>query len=273
MAKNRLRQLIREGKATVGTHYSCTWPSLVEIIGNSGMFDYAEFTGQYSPYTPHDLEHLARASELTGMDAMIKIEQEPRTFIVARAIQAGFTAMLFADCQTTDDVKKCVQAVKLIPQGGVNGYQSGRVTGYGTVRGRPITLTDYVRHVDEIVIAVMIETKSLVDDIEEALSVPGIDMVQFGASDFSISLGRPGVGYADGEITEAMERTYQTAKRKGIRIRAECTVEDMKKWIDLGCRDFCIGSDTAIIRSWTQQNGKAIRETLEKAKLLGRSTL
>jgi len=268
MPRNRLRQLIREGKPTIGTHYSCIWANLVEIIGNSQQFDYAEFTGQYGPYTLHDLEHLARACEVTGMDAMIKIDQEPRTFIATRAIQAGFTAMLFADSRTVEDVKKCVQSVKLIPQGGINGVQYGRVMGYGTVRGQPVTLKDYVKHVDDIVIAIMIETETLVDDIEEALSVPGIDMVQFGPSDFSISINRPGEGYKNAQITEAMERSYQVAKRKGIRIRAECGVEDMQKWIELGCKDFCIGSDTGTIASWARNAGKAIRDTLAKANLL-----
>jgi len=268
MPRNKLRQLLRDGKPTVGTHYSCTWANLVEIIGNSNMFDYAEFTGQYGPYTPHDLEHLARACELTGMDAMIKIDQEPRTFIATRAIQAGFTAMLFADCRTVQDVKECVQSVKLIPQGGINGVQYGRVMGYGIVRGQPVTLPDYVKHIDEIVIAIMIETKSLADDIEETLSVPGIDMVQFGPADYSVSIGRPGEGYKNAQITEAMERSYQAAKRKEIRIRAECSVEDMQKWIDLGCKDFCIGSDTSTISAWAQNTGKAIRNTLDKAKLI-----
>jgi hypothetical protein len=76
------------------------------------------------------------------MDAMIKIDQEPRTFIATRAIQAGFTAMLFADCRSVNDVKNCVQSVKLIPQGGINGIQYGRIMGYGYVRGQPVTLAD-----------------------------------------------------------------------------------------------------------------------------------
>jgi len=268
MPRNKLRKLIREGKPTVGTRYTCTWANLVEIIGNTQQFDYAEFTGQYGPYTLHDLESLARACELTGMDAMIKIDQEPRTFIATRAIQAGFTGMLFADCRTTDDVRKCVQSVKLIPQGGINGIQYGRVMGYGIVRGQPVTLEEYVKYIDDIVIAIMIESKSIADDIEQALSVPGIDMVQFGPSDYSISISRPGEGYKNPQITEAMERCYEVAKRKGIRIRAECDVEDMQKWIDLGCRDFCIGTDTATIRAWAQNTGKAIRETLQKADLV-----
>jgi 4-hydroxy-2-oxoheptanedioate aldolase len=268
MPRNNLRRLLREGKPTVGTHYSCTWANLVEIIGNSQQFDYAEFTGQYAPYTLHDLEHLARACEVTGMDAMIKIDQEPRAFIATRAIQAGFTAMLFADCRTSEDVKKCVQSVKLIPQGGINGVQHGRVMGYGIVRGQPVTLEDYVKYIDDIVIAIMIETRSLVDDVEEALSVPGIDMIQFGPSDFSVSIGRPGEGYENAQITEAMERSYQVAKKKGIRIRAECDVGDMQKWIDLGCKDFCIGTDTRVIGAWAVNTGRAIRQTLTKADLL-----
>jgi len=268
MPRNKLRKLLREGKPTIGTHYSCTWANLVEIVGNSQQFDYAEFTGQYGPYTLHDLEHLARACEITGMDAMIKIDQEPRTHIATRAIQAGFTAMLFADCRTAEDVRRCVQSVKLIPQGGINGVQYGRVMGYGIVRGHPVTLADYAKFIDEIVIVIMIETESLVDEIEDALSVPGIDMVQFGPSDFSVSIGRPGEGYKNAQITEAMERSYQGAKRKGIRIRAECSVEDMQRWMDLGCLDFCIGSDTATISAWAQNTGKAIREKLREANLL-----
>jgi 4-hydroxy-2-oxoheptanedioate aldolase len=268
MPENRLRRLIKEGKPTVGTHYSSTWANLVEIIGNSQQFDYAEFTGQYGPYTLHDLEHLARACEITGMDAMIKIDQEPRTYIASRAIQAGFTAMLFADCRTSEDIRKCVQSVKLIPQGGINGLQYGRVMGYGIVRGQRVTLSDYVKFIDALVIGIMIETKTLADDIEEALSMPGIDMVQFGPSDFSISINHPGEGYKNPEITEAMERSYQAARRRGIRIRAECTVEEMDKWLDLGCRDFCIGSDTNTISMWAQNTGKAIKETLRKKNLI-----
>lgn len=175
--------------------------------------------------------------------------------------------MLFADCRTAEDVRKCVQSVKLIPQGGINGYQMGRVTGYGRVRGKPTTLSDYVEFIDKIIIAIMIESESLVDDIEEALSVPGIDMVQFGPSD-SISTDHPGEGYKNTQISEARERSYQVAKRRGIGIRSECSIDEMQKWIDLDCKDFCIGWDTATINAWAQSTGNAIREKLVNNKLL-----
>jgi 2-keto-3-deoxy-L-rhamnonate aldolase RhmA len=139
--------------------------------------------------------------------------------------------------------------------------------GYGKVRGQPVSLADYVKFIDEIVIAVMIETKTLSDDIEEVLSIPGIDMVQFGPGDFSISIGHPGEGYKNAQISEALEKSYNVAKRKGIRIRAECGVEEMPKWIEMGCKDFCVGSDTGTISAWAQSSGKAIRDNIAKAKL------
>ena len=51
----------------------------------------------------------------------------------------------------------------------------------------------------------MVEKKSCVDDLEAILSVPGIDMVQFGGSDFSMSIGKPGQ-HGDPEVRGGRER-------------------------------------------------------------------
>ncbi|UCH37497.1 MAG: hypothetical protein JSV76_07465, partial [Candidatus Bathyarchaeota archaeon] len=86
-------------------------------------------------------------------------------------------------------------------------------------------------------------------------------------SDYSISINHPGEGYKNAQISEALEKSYQVAVKKGIRIRAECTIEEMPKWIELGCKDFCIGSDTGTIRTWAQKKGQAIRHVLASSKL------
>ena len=39
MRKNRLRELLDAGKPTLGTHLHSTWPSIVEAVGHTGMFD------------------------------------------------------------------------------------------------------------------------------------------------------------------------------------------------------------------------------------------
>jgi hypothetical protein len=81
MRPNRLRQLLRSGAPTLGTHLAISWPSIVELVGHSGMFDYVEFVAEYAPYDLYALENLGRAIDLfPQMTGMTKIEQQPRTF-------------------------------------------------------------------------------------------------------------------------------------------------------------------------------------------------
>jgi 4-hydroxy-2-oxoheptanedioate aldolase len=88
-------------------------------------------------------------------------------------------------------------------------------------------------------------------------------MVQFGPGDYSISIGHPGE-WTHPKVKEAELKTIKTALEFGIRPRAECTVEDAQKYIDLGVRDFCIGVDLEMISNWCQVNGSKLRELLQR---------
>ena len=92
MRPNKLRELLRAGKPSVGTHLHSIWPSLVEIVGHTGGYDYIEFSGEYAPYDMYGLEHWCRAAELMDLGTLIKLDQEPRTWLAQRAIGAGFQA-------------------------------------------------------------------------------------------------------------------------------------------------------------------------------------
>jgi 2-keto-3-deoxy-L-rhamnonate aldolase RhmA len=109
---NRLRELLKEGRPSVGTHLHATWPSVVEVVGHTGQYDYVEFSGEYAPYDLHGLDNFCRAAELLGLGAMIKLDQEPRTWLAQRAIGAGFQSVLFADIRTAEDARTCVRAVR-----------------------------------------------------------------------------------------------------------------------------------------------------------------
>ena len=92
MRPNKLRELLKADKPTLATHIHTTWPSVIEAIGHTGLYDYVEFVGEYGPYDLHDLDNMCRAAELYAMSMMIKVDQEPRGFLAQRAIGSGFTA-------------------------------------------------------------------------------------------------------------------------------------------------------------------------------------
>ena len=48
---------------------------------------------------------------------------------------------------------------------------------------------DYAAMVRNTVAAFMVEKKECLDNLEEICEIPGVDMVQFGPSDYSMSLG------------------------------------------------------------------------------------
>ena len=217
MRRNLLRERLNAGEPTVGTHILSSWPTLVELIGHSGQYDYVEFTAEYAPFDMHDLDNLGRAFELTDLGGMIKIEQTQYTHQAMRAIGSGFQSVLFADIRTVEDAQACVDAVRAETTMATGARGRGRLgvgmrRDVGTVRhgGTPA----YVDALNEVVIAIMVEKKSCVDDLDAILSVPGIDMVQFGASDYSMSIGMTGQ-HGHPEVLAAETQDHRDGAEEG----------------------------------------------------------
>jgi 4-hydroxy-2-oxoheptanedioate aldolase len=252
--------MLKAGKPTVGTHIHTTWPAIVEIIGHTGLYDYVEFVGEYGPYDLHDLDNLGRAAELYGLSSMIKVDQEPRGFLAQRAIGSGFQSVLFADCRSIEDVRECVRIVRpdTPEDGGIYGVATRRFTymGYG---GTP----DYVQALRDIVVAIMIEKRGTVENLEAVLSVKGVDMVQWGPADYSVSIGRAGEWRSSGLFKETELRVIKTALAMGIPPRAEIRSADQAKYyLDLGVKHFCIGTDVVILFDWWKQHGEGLRKAI-----------
>ncbi len=265
MRRNLLRERLNAGKPTVGTHILSAWPTLVELIGHSKQYDYVEFTAEYAPFTMHDLDNLGRSFELMNMAGMIKIEQTQYTHQAMRAIGAGFQSVLFADIRSVEDAKLAVDAVRAETTmvRGVRGRGRlgvGMRRDVGTVRegGTPA----YVDALNEVVIAIMVEKMSCVDDLDAILSVPGIDMVQFGASDFSMSIGKTGQ-YGHPDVLAAESKTIQTALKKGLHPRVELRdPSQASRYLEMGVKHFCIGWDVRILADWWDTKGAEMRKLL-----------
>lgn len=260
MKGNKLRELLDKGEPTLGTRFLIPWPGVIEIIGYTGVFDYVEFVSEYAPFTLHDLDNFARAAELVNISTMIKIDQEPRTFLAERALAAGIQNILFADIRSVEDAEAVVRAVKTEPRG-INGVRVSRGVNY---LFPPTTVKDVVKVCKDAVIAIMVERKSAVENLEEILSVDGIDMVQFGPADYSVSIGVPGERNHP-KVQEAEIKTIKTALKMNVRPRAEIRrPEDAEKYIKLGVRDFSLNTDIRILYGWLKENGEKLKETISK---------
>ncbi|MBA7622467.1 4-hydroxy-2-oxo-heptane-1,7-dioate aldolase [subsurface metagenome] len=263
MKKNKVRELLDAGKPTIGTHMVTTSPQIVEIIGYSGAFDYIELVGEYASWGLADLENFARSVELfPHMSSMMKVDQEPRIFITTRSLGCGIQNILFSDIHSAAEVKECIRAVRpeTPEDGGVHGCSMRRNVGYLLECGNEA----WAKAQRDVVIAIMIEKASAMEHLDEILSVKGVDMVQFGPCDYSISIGKLGQAQSP-EIEKVQRDMIELALKKGVQPRVEIgSFEQAKEYIDMGVRHFCIGTDLVTIYQWCQQNGEGMR------KLLGR---
>jgi 4-hydroxy-2-oxoheptanedioate aldolase len=257
MRPNRLRALLNAGEPSIGTHLLSSWPTLVELVGDAGNYDYIEFVAEYAPFTTHDLDNLGRALELKNLGGMIKIEQTQYTHQAMRAIGSGFQSVLFADVRTVEDAKSCVAAVRAeTPRsGGRLGVGMRRDVGTVLEGGSPA----YVAALDEVVIALMVEKRECVEDLDAILSVKGIDMVQFGSSDYSMSLGLTGQRNHP-DVKHAERKTIETALKLGLHPRVELAdIKQAAPYLEMGVQHFCIGWDVRILYDWWRTNGEGIR--------------
>ena len=263
MRQNRLRTLFNEGKPSFGTRVQSSWPLVTELVGRSGQFDYVEFLAEYAPYSLHDLDNIGRAIELSpNFCGMIKVEQAAQWHVAVRAMAAGIQNVLFTDVRNAHDAREVVRAVRA--EGPDNDYTHGLANG----RVHLDSPADFVEYYNDAVIAIMIEKRTSVENLEEILRVPGIDMVQFGPGDYGISIGKASASYAGGlhpEVREAREYTINKCLEMGVRPRAEITsVAEVDYYLELGVKDFNLSSDVAILRTFYSEHGSALRARVDE---------
>ncbi len=253
MRRNPLRERLDRGAPTLGTHILTPWPGMVEVIGRSGRFDYVEYVGEYSSFSLETLDNIGRAIELfPDLAGMMKVEEQTRGFIATRAVDAGIQNVLFTDVRTADDARECVALVRPeTPEaGGRHGYGSRRNVGYGTY-GNAVS---WVEAMNEVVVALMIEKSAAVSNLDEILEVGGVEMVQFGPVDYSISIGKPEA--ARTPAVSAVER--EVIAKALVHPRVEvATVEETRPFLDLGVRHFCVGWDLAVLAAWCRDQSDA----------------
>jgi 4-hydroxy-2-oxoheptanedioate aldolase len=232
------------------------------VVGHSGLYDYIEFVAEYGPYNLHDLDNICRAAELYDLSTMIKVDQAGRDFATQRAIGSGFQSVLFADVHSVEEAQACVKIVR--PDTPEDRGQFGAAMrrfaymGYG---GGP----DYVEALRDVVVVLMIEKQGAVEQLEEILSLDGVDMIQWGGTDYSMNIGKAGARQTP-ELKEVERKVFETALKMGVPPRAEIGSADQAKYfLDMGVRHFCIGTDISVLYAWWKDHGEGLRRALEGA--------
>lgn len=266
MTENKLRRLLDEGKPSVSTRLWSPWAFYTEALGSTHKFDYMEFVGEYAPFTQYDLENLCRAAELHDMSSMMKVDFQNRGYFAQKAVCSGFQSIMFADHDSCDQVRETIKFMKskTPAAGGTFGYPNRRYIGTQS----HIDQLSHAKRLNEIVLSFMIEKHETVESIEEFCAIDGVDMIQFGPSDYCMSLGFNRSDYVN-EFKAAERKCIEVALKNGVQPRCEIgTADEAKYYIDLGVKHFSIGDQFKVVKAFWEKEGDKMAQVLADEKMI-----
>src|SRR5512140_2959088 len=159
---------------------------------------------------------------------------------IKHALDAGAQGIIVPMVKGAEEVRAAVRYTRFPPDGERGAGGLSPHLGFGV--SRPV----YIQRVNqEILFGVQIETLEAVENVEEILDVPGVDMCFIGPNDLHLALGYPAMFWsAEPRFVEAVRRVEAACARRRMPIGTLCTdVASAKDRIRDGYTFVGMGSD------------------------------
>lgn len=239
MADRTFRERLEDGETTIGTFQIIDSPMVAEIVGLAG-FDFTIIDQEHGPLTAETSLGLCAAAERGGASPIVRVRAntEPE---IQRALDIGAAGVEIPQIETLEDARAAVDASRFNPVGarGLSPYV--RAGGY---KGGP----DYTdRQNEEVTVIVHIEGERGVENLDDIMTVDGIDVLFLGPYDLSQSLGIPGQ-VQDERVEELMDDVCDRAAEEGMIVGTFADNPEMAhRWIDVGVQYIAYYVDAPIL--------------------------
>jgi 4-hydroxy-2-oxoheptanedioate aldolase len=253
MRLNRFRRLLREEQPIICISPGIPSPELVEFLGYLG-FDVVFVDAEHGVIGPGRAQEMVRAADAAGVATITRVPSSDPSTILGY-LETGTDGVIVPHVCSATDAQRAVQAVKYAPLGLRGAHSATRAASYGATEGA----ADYfARANQETVVGVMIEDRAALENLDEILAVPGVDLCLIGPGDLSVSMGYPGQPYHP-EVQQEVDSAMKAVRAAGI---AAGTVagdgEETRQLFERGFR-FALVSVTKILTTGS-------RHLLEQAR-------
>ena len=219
-----LKEKIKNGEKTIGTIISMGELCVSDIFSRIG-YDFLWIDMEH-PYVSYEQVHqhtaIARAN---GTPVVVRIPQND-TVALKKVLEMGIDGIVFPMIKTAQEVKALVDYA-LYPPDGTRGFGPMAANRYGLTDAR-----EYVAEANrKLCLFVQIETKEIIDELDEIMKNEYIDGYIFGPNDLSGAIGDFLNVYAE-KTTKLMESVIEKLREnnKYIGIATGSTKQDVLSW-------------------------------------------
>lgn len=237
---NSLRQRLRQGDVVLG--------QMVLELFTSGIGPMLAACGL--EFVIFDMEHgrcdIALMAEMVascrGSDIIPFVRVPDLTYApLSRVLDIGARGVMVPRIESRGDAEAVVKQLKYAPMG-----QRGVALGIAHDLYRAGTSDFFAKENEEISVILLLETAKAFENLEEIISVPGVDVAWMGHYDLTVSMGIP-AQFDHPRFLAAMDSLVATCRRYGVAPGfLPPTPESAVHWIAKGFRAISLGSDIGI---------------------------
>lgn len=229
---------VKEGKTLLGAHILGNDYQATELMGRSGI-DYFWLDTEHTMIDKALLlQHLV-AAQAAGVPVFVRVAKNEAS-LVKPLLDAGVQGIIFP---MIHDVEEAEYAVKscYYPPDGIRGIAPGRAINFG--------LDSFEGYLEkdcrEIITLVQIETKEAVENIDDILHIPGLDVPVIGPMDLAGAFGKLGK-IMDPDIVKIFRHVIERAHQAGRPVMVSTPVYDTKTigmWKEWGADMITAGTE------------------------------
>jgi len=209
-------------------------PLTAESAARMG-YDYVCIDLQHGYASQVDALAMIQAAASAGAIPVVRVAWNDPTSI-GHSLDAGALAVIVPMVNNAEQAARAVAACRYAPEG---------IRSFGALAALDRYSGDYVQQANASVCCIpMIETAEAVENLDEILSVPGIDGIYVGPVDLSLTLGLPPLtDHADERFVSAIDRILDACARHGVVAGIHADADLAPKWSAKGFRMITVGYD------------------------------
>ena len=238
MRDNPMRDRWTAGEAALGGWLAIPSAFSAEVVARCD-FDYVCVDSQHGLSDYSDSWRMLQAVNLGSATPVLRVPwNEPG--VIGKSLDAGARGIIVPMVNTRAEAEAAVRACRYAPEGGRS---------YGPARVQRQEGADYYEHANaDVAVIPMIETVEALGNLDDILSVPGLDAIYVGPSDLSVSLGLP-PGSNDGTAAfdEALAAIVDGCGRHGVVAGCHTVSELAQRRIEQGFRMVTVTSDSVAL--------------------------
>jgi len=243
MRSNRIKELWKNNKVAIGGWLSIPSGFSAEIMAHQG-WDVLTVDMQHGLIDNSELVDMLTAISTTAVTPFVRVPWlEPGN--IMKVLDSGSYGIICPMINTREDAERLVSYCLYAPDG-ERSFGPSRAILYG---GK-----DYQEKANEtVLIFAMIETRKALSNLDEIVSVKGLDGIFVGPSDLGLSLGKTPGEHEEPVLLETIETILKKSKLHGIRAGIyTLSSEYAKKMIEMGFDYVVISSDARLMVSQAQ---------------------